>query len=144
MVTRSGWVVNTALTELTPEMAKSALEGKLRKDLKAAFELAAEHHPLDHYKQVLRNIEEEFQKAKKAREEAAATPKKGKKGKAKADDEDVDMADADGAKSKQKKRKADDDTSVRHAPSCLAETAEANRRVTTDPAAIGLGQEAED
>ena len=63
----SGWVVNTALTELTPEMAENAMNGKIRKDLKAAFELAAEKHPIDYFKQILQQFEDD----RIAQEEAA-------------------------------------------------------------------------
>jgi len=109
-----GWVVNTALTELTPEMAQNALgASKIRKDLKAAFELAAEQHPLDYYKDVLKKFEEEFLAKQQAAQAAAATPKKSKKAKAAEADEDVEMADVGAsAKSKNKKRKAEDETST--------------------------------
>lgn len=116
----SGWVVNTALTELTSEMAKNALGGKIRKDLKAAFELAAEQHPIEYYKDVLKKFEEEMIANQKA---AAATPKKSKKAKGKADeDEDVEMADApESSKGKNKKRKAEDDTNVGSSPNLVFE-----------------------
>lgn len=112
MCFRSGWVSNKFLTELGPEKAQESITEKMRKDLKAAYELAAEHNSIDHYKQMLDKIWDDFEAQKKAAEEAAATPKT-KKGKGKAD-EDVDMDDAEeGTKSaKSKKRKADDDTSV--------------------------------
>lgn len=113
---------------LTEEKAKSSINDKMRKDLKAAFELAAEQNPIEHYKDVLQKFEEELiaqeeaieeaRRAKEAAKEAAreakeaATPKKGKKAKAKAN-EDEDMADADGsAKPKSKKRKADEEANV--------------------------------
>lgn len=90
------------------------MNGKIRKDLKGAFELAAENHPLDYYKDLLKQFEEERIAAEEAIKAAAVTPKKTKKSKAKAnDDEDVEMADAGAsAKSKTKKRKADEDTTV--------------------------------
>lgn len=92
----------------------------MRKDLKAAYELAAEHHPIDHYRGVLKQFEEEqaaieeaARQAEIARLEAAATPKKTKKAKKAADDEDTEMADADSAvKPKSKKRKAEEEMSV--------------------------------
>jgi hypothetical protein len=82
----------------------------MRKDLKEAFSLAAEHNSIEHYKDVLKQFQDELL----AKQQAAATPKKSKKGKAKAADEDVEMEDADDAseKSKSKKRKAEDDASV--------------------------------
>ncbi len=94
----------------------------MRKDLRAAFELAVEQHPIEHYKDVLAKFEEElaaqqqaFDEAQAAKKEAAATPKKSKKGK-KAEDDDVDMGDVDSAKPKSKKRKAEDEASVRTRP----------------------------
>lgn len=99
-------------------MAQTALGGKIRKDLKAAFELAAEQHPIEHYKGVLKKFEEDMLAKQQAAQAAAATPKKSKKAKATDGDDDVDMADAgSSAKSKNKKRKAEDDTSV-SIPAC--------------------------
>ncbi|KAF5023921.1 hypothetical protein F66182_4001 [Fusarium sp. NRRL 66182] len=106
-----GWVPNTSLTELTPEKASDTITEKMRKDLREAFLLAVEHNPIDHYKEVLKQFQDDLI----AKQQAAATPKKSKKGKAKAADEDVDMEDVDDAtadKSKSKKRKAEDDASV--------------------------------
>jgi hypothetical protein len=111
----SGWVVNTALTELTPEMAENAMNGKIRKDLKAAFELAAEKHPIDYFKQILQQFEDDRIAQEEAAKAAAATPKKSKKSKPKASDldEDVEMADvSESAKAKTKKRKAEEDAAV--------------------------------
>lgn len=87
----------------------------MRKDLKAAFELAIEQNSIEHYKEILQSFQDELIAQEEAKKEAAATPKKSKKGKAKAsDDEDVDMEDVDEApKPKPKKRKAaDEETSV--------------------------------
>lgn len=97
-------------------MAQNALGGKIRKDLKAAFELAAEQHPLEYYKGILKSFEEEMLAKEEAALAAAATPKKSKKAKAAEADEDVDMADAGASSKKNKKRKAEDDTNV----SCCA------------------------
>ncbi|RFU79697.1 pwwp domain-containing [Trichoderma arundinaceum] len=111
-----GWVANTALSELTADKARETIGDKMRKDLKAAFELAIEQNSVEHYKDILQSFQDELIAQEEARKEAAATPKKGKKGKAKAsdDDEDVDMEDVEEApKSKPKKRKAtDEDTAV--------------------------------
>lgn len=89
----------------------------MRKDLKAAFELAIEQNSVEHYRDILQSFQDELIAQEEAKKEAAATPKKSKKGKAKAsdDDEDVDMEDVDEApKPKPKKRKAtEEDTSVR-------------------------------
>ncbi|OAA64847.1 PWWP domain-containing protein [Cordyceps fumosorosea ARSEF 2679] len=113
-----GWAANTTLTELTAEKASNSINDKMRKDLREAFELAADQHPVEHYKEVLAKFEEEliaqqkaFEEEEAARMEAAATPKKSKKSK-KADDEDVEMADVDSVKPKSKKRKAEDETST--------------------------------
>ncbi|KAJ6783864.1 hypothetical protein PWT90_05492 [Aphanocladium album] len=119
-----GWAGNSSLTELTSEKANKSINNKMRKDLRSAFELAVEQHPVEHYKEVLAKFEEELiaqqeaieaaaaakREAAAAKREAAATPKKSKK--SKGDDDDVDMADGDSAKPKSKKRKAEDDTST--------------------------------
>lgn len=87
----------------------------MRKDLKAAFELAIEQHPVQYYKDILQSFQNELLAQEEARREAAATPKKGKKNKSKAadDDEDMDMVDADAsAKKSSKKRKAEDEVAV--------------------------------
>ncbi|KAM0255416.1 hypothetical protein ACHAQJ_005784 [Trichoderma viride] len=107
-----GWVANTALSELTADKARDTIGDKMRKDLKAAFELAIEQNSIEHYKAILQSFQDELIAQEEARKEAAATPKKSKKGKAKAsdEDEDVDMEDVDEApKAKPKKRKAADE-----------------------------------
>ncbi|KAH7326554.1 hypothetical protein B0I35DRAFT_405772 [Stachybotrys elegans] len=105
-----GWVSNTVLSELTPEKAKDSITEKMRKDLRAAFDLAAEHHSLDHYKEILKQFQEDLAAA-------AVTPKKSKKGKAKDDDGDVDMDEVpESSKSKSKKRKADEDAATPQRP----------------------------
>ncbi|PHH89035.1 hypothetical protein CDD83_6732 [Cordyceps sp. RAO-2017] len=115
-----GWVQNTALSELTADRARDTITEKMRKDLRAAFELAVEHHPVEHYKQILKNFQEEQIAQEEAKKQAAATPKKPKKGKAKAvdEDEDVDMEDVDAApkSAKTKKRKAEDESNAPQRP----------------------------
>ncbi|KND90157.1 PWWP domain-containing protein 3, partial [Tolypocladium ophioglossoides CBS 100239] len=115
-----GWVQNTALSELTAEKAKGTITEKMRKDLKGAFELAAEHNAVEHYQEILKNFQEELLAQEQAKMEAAATPKKSKKGKGKPadEDEDADMEDADAApkSAKSKKRKAEDETSTPQRP----------------------------
>lgn len=95
---------------------------KMRKDLQAAHELAAQNHPLDYYKGVLRQFQDDLvekELAKAAKASAAATSKKAKKVKVD-DDEDVEMADAaaeedaDEEEKKSKKRKAEEDANVRN------------------------------
>ncbi|KAJ4224020.1 hypothetical protein NW759_005689 [Fusarium solani] len=111
-----GWVPNTSLTELTPEKASDSITEKMRKDLREAFELASQNNPIDYYKDVLKQFQEELIAQEEAKKEAAATPKKSKKGKAKAapaDDLEMDDVDDDiPEKPKSKKRKADDDAST--------------------------------
>ncbi|KAK2589839.1 hypothetical protein QQS21_012477 [Conoideocrella luteorostrata] len=115
-----GWEKNTNLSELSAEKAKNTINDKMRKDLKAAFELAIEDHPIDYYKDILKSFQEELIAQEEARREAAATPKKGKKGKSKAaDDEDTEMADPDApasTKKPSKKRKAEDEVATPQRP----------------------------
>lgn len=88
----------------------------MRKDLKAAFELAIEHHPVDFYKAILKSYEDELIAQEEARKEAAATPKKSKKGKSKAAEEDegegegenTELIETEPPAKKSKKRKADE------------------------------------
>lgn len=110
----SGWIANTALSELSAEKAKDTIAEKMRKDLRAAFELAAEDHSIEHYKDILQSFQDELTAQEEAKKEALATPKKSKKGKAKvSDDDDVEMADVDEVpKSKSKKRKAEEEINV--------------------------------
>lgn len=112
LIGSSGWVANTALSELTADKARDTIGDKMRKDLKAAFELAIEQNSIEHYRAILQSFQDELIAQEEARKEAAATPKKSKKGKAKVtdEDEDVDMEDAEEApKAKPKKRKAADE-----------------------------------
>lgn len=140
----SGWVLNSNLTELSPEKAEDSVTDKMRKDLREAYLLAAENNPVEHYKDILQKFEEELAAQEEARREAAATPKKSKKGKAKAVDEDVDMVDADTSvseKPKSKKRKAEEEASVRTPPFHLSMML---MNPTPDAAAARFSQEAQD
>ncbi|KIH87829.1 hypothetical protein SPBR_04874 [Sporothrix brasiliensis 5110] len=117
-----GWVPNTDMIDLDPEKALAAINDKMRKDLQKAHQLAAEHHPLSYYKDLLRQFQEELEEAEEAKRQAAeakrlaaSTPKKSKK----APKEDVDMLDVPEddddeqpttASKKSKKRKAEEDT----------------------------------
>ncbi|KYK55419.1 PWWP domain-containing protein [Drechmeria coniospora] len=110
-----GWVQNMALSELTAEKARDTITEKMRKDLKAAFELAAECNPIDEYKEMLKKFQEEQLAQEQAMREAAATPRKSKKGKGKAaeeEDEDMDDVEAAPKSAKSKKRKAEDEAST--------------------------------
>lgn len=115
MAIYSGWEKNTNLSELSAEKAKDTINDKMRKDLKAAFELAIEQHPVTYYKDILQSFQEELIAQEEARREAAATPKKGKKGKNKAADEeeeDAEMVEVDASAKKSKKRKAEEEVAV--------------------------------
>lgn len=110
----SGWVSNKDLITLDPEKLLEQVNAKMRKDLQAAHELAAENHDLDYYKDVLQQFQEELiekQKAAEAKAAAAATPKASKKKSKATVDEDVDMDDIDDEPSakKDKKRKNPED-----------------------------------
>lgn len=81
----------------------------MRKDLQAAYELAAEGHDLDYYKDLLQQFQEELV----AKEEA----KKTKKSKAiAADSMDLDVEEDATPAKKSKKRKAEDETAVSALP----------------------------
>ncbi|KAM0492421.1 hypothetical protein ACHAP8_009941 [Fusarium lateritium] len=137
-----GWVPNTQLTELTPEKALETITEKMRKDLKEAFTRASEHNDLDTYKDMLKQFQEEYI----AKQQAAATPKKAKKGKAKASDEDVDMEDVDDTtteKSKSKKRKAEDDVSTPQKPDSVKKP-KIKLNTSTPKAANGAPKSKED
>ncbi|KAL1882716.1 hypothetical protein VTK73DRAFT_1236 [Phialemonium thermophilum] len=108
-----GWVPNTDLYELDPATVLDFKTDKMRKDLQAAHQLAAENHPLEYYKGLLQQYQENLIQEQKAKEaKAQATPaKKSKKAKG---DEDVEMDDASGEegegtkKKSSKKRKAEE------------------------------------
>ena len=119
---RSGWVPNTELIDLDPETVKEGKSDKMRKDLQAAYDLAAENNDLAFYKSVLQQFQDEILEKQKQKAAKAATPKN-KKAKAAMDDEDVEMADATAAdededesspapKKSVKKRKAEDSAEV--------------------------------
>lgn len=95
----------------------------MRKDLKAAYELAIEHHPVEYYKDILKSFQEELIAQEEARKEAAATPKKGKKGKSKAaEEEDAEVIEPDASAKKSKKRKAEDEVAVSAIPRAHGES----------------------
>ena len=131
----STWMVNTALTPLSPEECTPLPSTKMTKALKEAYKLASEDHDLDYFKGVLKVWQEEQAKyeqeqreldereareaeerAQKEAEEAAAkdqeetqAKKKPKSRKSKGGDGDVEMADGDTPKSSSKKRKNESD-----------------------------------
>lgn len=120
---RSGWVPNSDLIDLDPETVIEGKTDKMRKDLQAAYDLAAENNDLHFYKDVLRRYQEEQVEKERQKAAKAATPKS-KKSKVVTDDEDVEMADAADEddstpppKKSVKKRKAEDSVEVGRIPS---------------------------
>lgn len=126
----STWMVNTALTPLDPEECKTLPKSKMTKALTKAWNLAAENHDLDYFKNILKvwveeqaAIEKEMREAQEEEERLAAeraaqaekdaaeaeaeaaTKKKKKSRKSKGGDDDVEMEDADGPKSSKKRKK---------------------------------------
>ncbi|KAK7459263.1 PWWP domain-containing protein [Colletotrichum acutatum] len=114
-----GWVPNSALQELNSEKATELLTDKVKKvELRDAFELAIEQHPLDYYKDELQKYQDEVAQKQAARDAREAAKKNKKKTPAVISDDDVDMADAADEeeevpepkeKTKSKKRKADEE-----------------------------------
>ncbi|KFY08748.1 hypothetical protein V492_05952 [Pseudogymnoascus sp. VKM F-4246] len=115
------WAPNTDLEPLDTGVIGSVPQGKLSKALFAAYQLAAENHDLDHFKNVLREFEASRRRDEKAAQDAVkakASAKKSKKSKdvVQDEDEDVEMADAGADEvedkpkaSKKRKAVADDD-----------------------------------
>jgi len=105
----SAWQVNTDLAPLDLDELKGIVErgeqGKKTKALWSAYEIAAEGHDLDHFKQMLKehelHIMEEAQRAEEAEELKVA--KKEKKSKKVVDEDgDITMAEADDVTEKKK------------------------------------------
>ncbi|KAL2756415.1 hypothetical protein ACRALDRAFT_2027955 [Sodiomyces alcalophilus JCM 7366] len=96
-----GWVHNSALQELSVERASELLTDRVRKrELREAFELAIERHPLDYYKDMLHRWAEEQEARRQEAEEAAeakaaAAARKKKRASMAAFDEDMDVEMAD-------------------------------------------------
>lgn len=124
-----GWIPNYDLVELDFDIVADKAP-KSRKDLHAAYQLAAEKHDLAYYKTVLQEFQEQRQAENEAKA-AAQAAKKASKGKRKSKaivsdegDEDAEMVDAaaeanpeDGdvvgkEKLKSKKRKADEESNT--------------------------------
>lgn len=112
---------NSELIDLDPATVMEDVKlDKLKKALRAAYELAAENHPLSFYKEVLQNYQEDLIQQEKAKAAKAAATPKGKKTKAADEaDEDIEMEDVADAEEtpakdkKAKKRKAEDAAEVR-------------------------------
>jgi len=129
-------MINTALTPLDPKECLEKPKAKMTKALQEAYKLGAENHPIEYYKKVLNQWQEEEQKiakevaeheaeqarlaeelkaqeaedAEKLAVEEAAADKKKKKAprKSKGGSEDVEMEDAEAPKSSKKRKKAAD------------------------------------
>lgn len=105
---------NSDLIDLDPEAIKDVKVEK-KKALQAAYNLAAEQHPLSYYKNLLKSYQDDLIQQEKARAAKAATPK-GKKKAASEEDEDVEMEDSPGAEETPakdtKKRKAGEGVDV--------------------------------
>ena len=110
---------NTELIDLDPETVLEGKTDKMRKDLQAAYDLAAENNDLGFYKEVLQRYQEEQLEKERNRAAKMATPKSKKAKVVADDDDDVEMADAADEddstpppKKSAKKRKAEDDVEV--------------------------------
>lgn len=110
----SAWMINTALTRLEPSEIDTSGEKKLQPALRDAHMIAAEGHDLDHFKDVLRQHENEVKELEReAREEAerkaAVAAEKAEKRiekerrKSKAADDDAMDVDEDKPAKKRKK-----------------------------------------
>nr|POF19923.1 pwwp domain-containing protein 3 [Quercus suber] len=120
------WIVNTALTPLDPEECTVPPKTKMSKSLTAAYELAAERHDIQYFKDLLKQWEEdekaideemrEIAEAQREKDEAAASKeaekasekkveKKKKARKSKAADEDIEMDGAETPVSSRKRKK---------------------------------------
>ena len=105
---------NTDLGDLKPEDCKDVSEKGKSKSLIAAYQVAAEGHDLDYFKNMLMEHakaleEDELRRQELAEQKAAKADKKKRKSETKVEDDDVDMADADDAevkKSAKKRKKA--------------------------------------
>jgi hypothetical protein len=130
---RSGWVPNSDLIDLDPDTVIEGKSDKMRKDLQAAYDLAAENNDLRFYKEVLQRYQEEQLEKQRQRAAKAATPKSKKAKVVTDDDEDVEMADAADEddstpppKKSAKKRKAEDSVEVGRSPSLIVAVRDSN------------------
>ncbi|KAG8207886.1 PWWP domain-containing protein, variant [Trichophyton interdigitale] len=108
------WIHNADLTPLTPEECKDVSEKGKSKNLIAAYQVAAEGHDLDYFKEMLNDFELAVQQAQAEQEAKAAAKaaKEEKKKKRKSMEvvegaEDEEMEDAGEKKKSTKKRKKD-------------------------------------
>ena len=131
LTTCSAWMVNTALAKLSAEECSyKETDKKMTKDLKAAYDLAAEQNDLDYYKGVLQAHEVEMReyqeelakkeaeaeakaaaKAEKAEKASQKTPKDTKRKSLKGtagDDMEAESADAAESKPSKKRKKGEE------------------------------------
>ncbi|KAF2154758.1 hypothetical protein K461DRAFT_101728 [Myriangium duriaei CBS 260.36] len=110
------WMVNTALTKLDPSECENTEKKKLSVALKDAYRIAAENHDLAHFKDLLRQHEQELQEIeqeerekaeRKATEAAEKAEKKADKERRKSKVADEMDVDEDGKPSKKRKKEAD-------------------------------------
>jgi hypothetical protein len=147
----SSWTRNTDLDDLDFDTVADLVTPKMRKDLAAAHQLAAEQNSLEDYKRVL----VEFQEAKLAEQEAKAARARAKKEKTTKksepkiveEEEDVDMPDAsaqesEGSEKKKatKKRKAEEENAVGIPFPSLLECAFELTRINRLPSALTLSR----
>ncbi|TKA83898.1 hypothetical protein B0A55_00097 [Friedmanniomyces simplex] len=129
------WMINTALTPLEPKECLEKPKAKMTKALQDAYKLGSENHPMEFYKKLLHQWQEEEQKfakeaaefeaeqarlaeekkaqeaedaAKEEMEEAKDKKKKKAPRKSKSGDDDLEMEDAEAPKSSKKRKKAAD------------------------------------
>lgn len=111
----SAWIPNTDLNTLDPEDVKDFSEKGKAKSLIGAYQVAAEGHPLQHFKEVLQAHQDAMQEDIELQEQRAAekTAKADKKKrKSEVADEDVEMDDVEAdeeittKKSSKKRKKA--------------------------------------
>jgi hypothetical protein len=133
----SAWQANTDFLKFNLEDVKKEIEAgnmmKKNKSLGQAYEIAAEGHDLDYFKELLKNheqalVHESERSAAKADVKAAKKEKAVKrKSSAAVDSEDIEMDDVDEAapasKKKGTKRKKDDDSDGEQGKVCLSRDA---------------------
>lgn len=108
----SAWIPNTDLTPLNTEECKDIQEKGKAKSLYQAYQVAAENHDLQHFKDMLINHQkamQEDQERKEARQAAkvAKAEKKSKRKSTEGEDE-MDLDEEEKPKSAKKRKKAVD------------------------------------
>lgn len=117
LTSRSAWLVNTGLTPLDPsECAKPST--KMTKSLQQAYEVAAEGHDLEYFKQLLQQFQEETQAIEEERaaaqaEAAEKAAAKAAKAEAKARKSKEEGADSEAKPSKKRKKGEESDADAK-------------------------------